>query len=1397
MTKIVNPFPYYNADVPVDLSRRNPGWLDTYSATVGTYARPIMDATVEKVQFGHLQFDEEFDIISAIDESPFSQRNAIHLLKAKNKEHFDFLLANLEENQERRNVIEDSSFLPYLVSEALNPLNILFAIPAIRVGALAYLGKESLVRAGLIGAQQGLIAGVTAEAIRYPFDPLETPIEATANIVGNTALGGLLGVGVPATFRALFHTLPKRGQQMVPEAARFERTQERFQRGGTGDEVDGIKIVETEMDAPDVPTSEFRDNAVRINIDKVQEEFIDFKYMDRNVSGGSGLGRFAFDDVEMYSDFLIHKQVLQQISPKNYQPKELKRRKNETDEKFAQRTEQEKIRVADKLNQDAIARAADGYGLKETFYSRINPFAGPSQRVARNPNQPEGVKRYLSLLNGNNIMALKRNTAGFGTNGVEQQIGKFTARATKTYNELERQFVMQIKEREAVQIPILGFKPEEYLSRPKDMREWERGRFSSYIDLDPRINDSIPKEQKQFNKTIQDFFGDFLTQAQDEGLLLGIENYDIKLRDLNSQLKRQERILDELEKSIEATPKSTEPKSKIIHFTLPENIESIITEGFDTSKPPIHGMGNRDTRVKTGKLDKDVLYFTTDKEQWGSAKIYVGENKGDTDASFYNYNLNQWETEKNAYKLVNLKGIEAGIKDSARVLTLDSMDKIKSYVPDAYLEGAIQSVLRKAKKDGYDVVNVKFENVTKWGTSKFDYDKATLGSGKDDYFIINKDSIEIDTTQFDINRIKSKIQELKEGPDGIIALQDAKESALPANSYRVPRFYQVGLLKKGKANDDAYYNKFRNLLINEFTENPINFKFNNSTGVMEPYKSNPAAEADEVIANIINENNMAFGFTTRAKNTKHLRRRALNIPDRKLKEFLILDSSILEKYARSMGYRIAWQRNFGNQTKDDVLNSIERIIEDDASIETKLKPKLIIQAKKAFEGDYLRMLGIHMGDPHLWDNQIAKIATDSAAIVRLAGSGITTIGDLANVHAARSSRQYIMGMMSEGRKLIDNVDDLQEFVEVLQPGPQFVRDQLFNDSRSGIEPSFADKLMHYPNQIMFNLPIIGNDLLLGTQVTRKIAATGNINDILKLVEKARTGKLSDLETQQAGTLGLNPRILEILSEMPTQTSESGKVIYANTKEWDLSQPKVRMAFDALIDATEKASNGQILLAKNFDKPLIMDGVLFVKYHPAMKYLGITPDPNVSYQGVKYARIKRGVGFFKMPFQFMNYSFAANTSVVGRSFDPIQERRLQHIAMSLALSALILQIQKPWVWNLSSQDIALRVVDRSGITGVYSDLLYEGIHMFAAAGGDPEQLPFKTKYKVEADEVFDVGLGAAPTLIRDLAKAAYEYSEDQSTANARELSRQLPRINFFPNFGGGSADFELFHDIVVK
>jgi len=106
------------------------------------------------------------------------------------------------------------------------------------------------------------------------------------------------------------------------------------------------------------------------------------------------------------------------------------------------------------------------------------------------------------------------------------------------------------------------------------------------------------------------------------------------------------------------------------------------------------------------------------------------------------------------------------------------------------------------------------------------------------------------------------------------------------------------------------------------------------------------------------------------------------------------------------------------------------------------------------------------------------------------------------------------------------------------------------------------------------------------------------------------------------------------------------------------------------------------------------------------------------------------------------------------------------------------------------DIAARVVDRSGITGVYGDLLYEGIHTWAAVGGDPDLLPFTPKGKQEPINTGDTFLGPAPTLLRDLSFAARDYVDNRSSKNAQELNRQLPRLHIF----GFDVDFKLLHDI---
>lgn len=1214
---IVNPTPYGFIERPLNAYQKEDSFLDVYKATVQRDFVPIKDATLEHVRFSERAYDPEFDFVKSIQANPFLLQNIKHVAHAKDAEHLAFLESSLRANQDRRDIAEREGLtLTSLAAEALNPINLLFLVPVFGQLGLAARGVKTLGQAGLLGAKQGALGAVAAETIRYPFDQLETPQEALFNIGASTALGGALGVGIPAAFRLYSRTFNGRGQQMAPEFERAEKTFERFQKGSIGDDIDGVSINTLEKADPKIPGVQVKDGTIILNEDRIEQDFLDFEYMNPSLSGGSGLGRNAFDDLNMYADFLIHKESLKIKTPDKYKPPELEELTKvspeylkeiqdgiapEPFEGFLEKLEQKFIRETkkreDTLNQDAIALAADGYGAKPNVFARFNPFAGPALRIARDPDMPQEVKRYMSLLSGNNILALDRNTSGFGTNGVDQQIPKYTAMFRRYYTQLEALWVKDIKDRKVIKANWTGARMEEFLPSPKSMREWEEERFRQYIDeMSGTAISSDDPIQKEFNKTIRDMMRDFLTRSQDEGMLLGIENYDIKLRDLNQKLKQEEKMLDDL---------------------------------------------------------------------------------------------------------VNAKADPKKIKE-----------------------------------------------------------------------------------------VEARINSIKNGEDGILAIEDAKLNARPENNYNIPRFYDVIKLRNGKKDKNEYYTGFRQLLIDEFTDYPRTQVFNKKTNKMETVIPDPVKDADTVIENIINENNLPNGSPTRGNRAKHLKRRSLNIPDSKLKDYLILNTSVLQKYAENMGYRIAWNRNFGNQTLDDVLLRIEQAIAQAPNLSAAQKKRKIVAAKQAFVGDHLRILGAHVGDPHTWDNQVAKVATGFAAYTRLAASGITTIGDLANVIAARSTRQMIMDFATEGRKLLDNVADVEEFAEVLAPGPQFVRDQMFADARSGVQPSMADKILHYPDKLFFQTPLLGNDLLLGTAITRRIAAAYNASDIIKISLKIVKGTASKIELQQAGTLGLNKRVATAISKMPFEKSDTGKVYYGNTKNWPTDTKEGRLAHDAYLDAIELATNSQIILAKNFDRPLIVDGVVFVRYHPMMRYLGLTPDKRVSYQGKQYAQIKRGTGFLRMPFQFLNYAFGATSSVLGRSFDPDQERRLQHIAASLAISTLLLQITKPYIFDKDPMDIAARVVDRSGITGVYGDLLYEGIHTWAAVGGDPDLLPFTPKGKQEPINTGDTFLGPAPTLLRDLSFAARDYVDNRSSKNAQELNRQLPRLHIF----GFDVDFKLLHDI---
>lgn len=287
----------------------------------------------------------------------------------------------------------------------------------------------------------------------------------------------------------------------------------------------------------------------------------------------------------------------------------------------------------------------------------------------------------------------------------------------------------------------------------------------------PAIEDAVATGDKHLVETIKTL----AEQSGDKALVTQVETAVAKAEEA---VKKAEIAQKKIEEYAEQTkpkvkeqkiPQESSPKEKapvrraptITHFTLPENVNSIIENGFDTSKPPVFGTGSLEGGAKTGKAANDVLYFTTDNSRWSSAEVYVGEGKGDISRKVYDYDKQTWVDETNAYKKVNLAPVEAKIAKDTKIMEVDTLPKAKQAIKDSGQNfdkyNMIQQLVTAGRQFGYDIVNIKNPGKGEWSdgtTDKFGntdlYKTLTGNSGKSDYFVLNKKAIELpEPTQTD------------------------------------------------------------------------------------------------------------------------------------------------------------------------------------------------------------------------------------------------------------------------------------------------------------------------------------------------------------------------------------------------------------------------------------------------------------------------------------------------------------------------------------------------------------------------------------------------------------------------------------------------------------------------
>jgi len=197
----------------------------------------------------------------------------------------------------------------------------------------------------------------------------------------------------------------------------------------------------------------------------------------------------------------------------------------------------------------------------------------------------------------------------------------------------------------------------------------------------------------------------------------------------------------------------------------------------------------------------------------------------------------------------------------------------------------------------------------------------------------------------------------------------------------------------------------------------------------------------------------------------------------------------------------------------------------------------------------------------------------------------------------------------------------------------------------------------------------------------------------------------------------------------------------------------------------------VLMGTPADKPIAVDGVFYVPMHVARKF-GMSEDKK--FKG--YARIENGL--LGMPFQFMSYSFAAANKITASLAQGQIKNRAVAITASMGLGYMGMELKyKDWqMQQMSWPDVMARSFDASGIAALHSDLFYTAMNMSQALGGPNISGGLvNPKFKQEKsglDAALAVG-GAAPSYAVDVGRGIKELLDGNYGQGANELVRRLP------------------------
>ena len=514
--------------------------------------------------------------------------------------------------------------------------------------------------------------------------------------------------------------------------------------------------------------------------------------------------------------------------------------------------------------------------------------------------------------------------------------------------------------------------------------------------------------------------------------------------------------------------------------------------------------------------------------------------------------------------------------------------------------------------------------------------------------------------------------------------------------------------------------------------------------------------------------------------SKHLRHRELDVPNHLLIDFIETDpTDVAMYYMMRTGSKIEFANKFKGKSMDDLVD-----MEELAMIRNNNTAEEISKAKQNLFHGYDRVVGTAIQRPDAINRRIARALTDWTAYAFLGRAGLSSLPELGMIVMQHASKQGPLGWQNLGgtfKSMTDfkaigmGVKEVQLAGEALDMKLGVAQNRMYEDHLRSPFMKGISKLNEKGKRLFYTV----NGLAPITQFTKMIAGNLGQHELIDRSLKLVAGTLDQEGIELLARYGLTmkdaKKIKALVDDGTVETSESGRLFLANTEAWG-NQQLVRKYRGALAGMVRNT----IINATPADKPIIIDGVVYARMNPVLKAMGYKVDKRTSTIGYEVARIESGVMAF--PFQFWNYTLGATTKVLASGFDNERSGRVAGFVAMLSLGYMTLALKNFRSFsNMDYEDQLVRAIDQTGITGIYSDLFYMGLHARHRLGDlDREDTFIQPKYRVNPPSDLGAGLetatdfaGATPSYLFDVADSAYLFANGDTDDAISKALRLTP------------------------